>query len=210
VDAWAIAAFVVTTVLFDITPGPAVVKVTGDAVANGWAKAQYSIAGILAANGVYCSLAAFGLSAIFIAAPLLFEFVKWVGVAYLCWLGIGAIRSALTASPLSIETRSAASGLQLFRSSFVLQGANPKTILYFGAVLPAFAATSENVTVTIFVLGAASVLIEYPILSLYSFLGSRVRHMFSTDRARRVFSAVSGVAVIGAAMLVGRTSLQER
>src|SRR5687767_9380997 len=99
-DLAAVLAFAVTTLIMDLTPGPAVLKVVGDSMGNGWRPAQASVIGILAANAIYITAAALGLSGLFLAFPGLFDIVKWAGVSYLAWIGlremIGAWRAANT------------------------------------------------------------------------------------------------------------------
>lgn len=135
----AFLAFVLTSVLMDLTPGPAVLKVVGDGMRHGFKPAQASIAGILAANAMYCALSALGLSALLTAFPVLFEFIKWAGVAYLVWIGLQSLRHAWTGEAVRATVSPRGTPRALFRSSFVLQGANPKSYLYFAAILPAFA-----------------------------------------------------------------------
>lgn len=202
-------AFVVTSTLMDLTPGPAVLKVVGDGIRYGLKPAQFSIAGILSANAMYCAFSAFGLSALLLAFPMLFEFIKWVGVAYLVWIGLQSLRDAWSGEAAQAQVSPHGTPRALFRSSFVLQGANPKSYLYFAAILPAFA-PADAAPQWILILGAISILLEYPSLLLYSLLGGKAAQYVTGPFARRAFSGLSGTAVIGAAAMVARTSLPAR
>lgn len=202
-------AFVVTSTLMDLTPGPAVLKVVSDGMRHGLKPAQYSIAGILSANAMYCAFSALGLSALLLAFPMLFEFIKWAGVAYLVWIGLQALRDAWSGEAGQAQISPHGTPRALFRSSFVLQGANPKSYLYFAAILPAFA-PADAAPQWILILGAISILLEYPSLLLYSLLGGKAAQYATGPVARRAFSGLSGMAVIGAAAMVARTSLPPR
>lgn len=202
-------AFVVTSTLMDLTPGPAVLKVVGDGMRHGLRPAQFSIAGILAANAMYCGISALGLSALLLAFPVLFEFIKWAGVAYLIWIGLQSLRDARSGEAGQGQVSPHGAPRALFRSSFVLQGANPKSYLYFAAILPAFA-PADAAPQWILILGAISILLEYPSLLLYSLLGGKAAQYATGPFARRTFSGLSGTAVIGAAAMVARTSLPAR
>lgn len=203
-------AFIVTSLAMDFTPGPAVLKVIGDSMTHGWRRTQPSIAGILSANAMYCMLSALGLSALVLAFPMLFDAIKWIGVAYLGWIGLRAIHAALFSEEGRVAPSPRTSATRLFSTSFVLQGANPKSFLYFAAILPAFAGNADNVPLWIILLGIISVCLEYPVLLFYSLLGGTIANFASRGFGRRILDAVAGVAVIGAAMMVARTSLQNR
>ena len=157
-------AFATTTFLLNITPGPAVMQVIGHSVSNGWKRAQASILGICAGNAVYCLLAVFGLGALILAVPRAFEIVKWCGVLYLCWLGGKSILSAFKGSRAQEAPTLQASSSVLFRQSLLVQAANPKSYLYFCALLPTFAGEAEGAPLRMAILGIVSMIMEYPVL----------------------------------------------
>ncbi len=205
-----LAAFMTTHILLCLTPGPAVMQVVAHSMVNGWRPAQASILGVLGANGMYCMLAALGMGALILALPELFELVKWVGMTYLVWLGLRSLMSAFRPSRLDASAAPPATPLQLFRQSFLLQGANPKSVLTFCALLPAFVGEAEGASIRIILLGFLAIVLEYPILLVYSLLAARARRLIATGRGRRVLSAFSGLALIGAAGSVAATTLQRR
>jgi homoserine/homoserine lactone efflux protein len=203
-------AFATTTFLMNITPGPAVMQVVGHSISNGWRAAQASILGIFAANALYCALAVLGLGAVILAAPGLFEGIKWCGVSYLAWLGVKALRAA--ARPAVPQQRPVlrARPLTLGRQSFVLQGANPKAVLYFCTLLPVFAGDAEGAPLRIAVLGLIATAMEYPVLLAYSLLASRASQWFSGTARPRILDAASGTALLGAAGWVATATLRNR
>ncbi|MBI3827700.1 MAG: LysE family translocator [Candidatus Rokubacteria bacterium] len=205
-----LVAFAATTFVMNITPGPAVMQVVGHAMSNGWRPSQASIAGILAANAMYCAFSVLGLGALILAAPSVFAVVKWCGVSYLVWLGLKSLRAAVAhkdalAAP-ALEARPHA----LFRQSFVLQGANPRSVLYFCALLPVFAGEAAGAPSRIAVLGLIASLMEYPVLLGYSLLASRISTWLTGTGGRRLLDALSGSAVILAAATVARSTLRAR
>jgi homoserine/homoserine lactone efflux protein len=84
-----IAFFVIETALC-LTPGPAVLFVLSQALTRGTLKTLWAIAGIIAANSFYFIVSASGVSAILMASYDLFFAIKWLGAAYLVWLGVSA------------------------------------------------------------------------------------------------------------------------
>lgn len=209
-SATTLAAFATTTFLMDITPGPAVMQVIGHSISNGWRRSQASILGILAGNAMYCAFSVFGLGALILAAPSLFELIKWCGVLYLAWLGLKAARVALRPSETVAPVRLKAKPSVLFRQSFILQGANPKSVLYFCALLPAFAGEAEGAPGRIALLGVISFVMEYPVLFAYSIFASSASDWFRGTRGRQALDAISGTALLAAAGTVARSTLRAR
>jgi homoserine/homoserine lactone efflux protein len=205
-----LVAFATTTFLMNITPGPAVMQVIGHSMSNGWKASQASILGIFAANAMYCALSVLGLGAIILAAPSLFEVIKWCGVSYLGWLGLKALGSALRAGGPPPAPTLRARPLALFRQSFVLQGANPKSVLYFCTLLPVFAGDAEGGPLRIAVLGLVATSMEYPVLLGYSLLASQASRWFRGTVGARVLDGASGTALLAAAGSVATATLRHR
>jgi threonine/homoserine/homoserine lactone efflux protein len=206
----ALVAFATTTTLMNLTPGPAVMQVVGHSLSNGWRAAQASILGICAANALYCALAVLGLGAVVLAAPALFEIVKWCGMLYLGWLGVQALRAALRPGAPPAAPALRARPRALFRQGLVLQGANPNAVLYFCALLPVFAGGTEGAPLRIAVLGLFATLMEYPVLLGYSLLAARASAWLSGALGRRLLDALSGGALVAAAGSVAGATLRER
>ena len=209
-SAASLLAFATTTTLMNVTPGPAVMQVVGHSMSNGWRPAQASILGIFAANALYCALSVLGLGALILAAPSLFEVLKWCGVSYLAWLGVKAVRAALRpGAPLPAPALHA-HPRALFRQSFILQGANPKSVLYFCTLLPVFAGDAEGAPLRIAVLGLVATVMEYPVLLGYSLLAASASRWFRGSAGRRVLDGLSGSALLAAAGTVAGNTLRHR
>ncbi|HLN13973.1 MAG TPA: LysE family translocator [bacterium] len=200
-----LVTFLAVNFLLNVTPGPAVLQVVGHSMANGWRPAQVSILGILSANAVYCGCSALGVGAVILAAPQLFEAVKYAGTAYLAWLGISALRGVGTLGAAAVSVGPPARPSALFRQSFVLQSANPKSVLFYCAMLPVFAGAAEGAAGRIVLLGIFSFVLEYPVLLAYSLLASRVRVWLSRGRGRILLQAGRSLALLAAAGLVTAT-----
>ena len=103
--------FLVTTAVVCLTPGPAALLVVAQGISNGFRRSWWAIAGIALANAVYFALSATGVAALIVASGTLFSIIKWVGVAYLFYLGISAIRSKASALTVTSDPGEAVSGL---------------------------------------------------------------------------------------------------
>lgn len=127
--------FMAAALLLNLTPGADMLFVAGTGAAQG------RRAGILAALGVgvgcllHMALATIGLSALLVTSAWAFELVKWVGAAYLVWLGIGLLRRA---GPASAPAAASVAPRRVFWQGVLTNALNPKVALFFLAFLPQF------------------------------------------------------------------------
>ena len=191
------AFFVVETALC-LTPGPAVLLVLSQALRRGTARTIWSIAGIIAANSVYFILSATGVGAILMASYDLFFAIKWIGAAYLVWLGISAFLGR--SKSLSVRAADAAprAGSRLFLNGFILQMSNPKALAFFAALLPQFINPHAAIAPQVAILAVTSMAIEFLVQLGYALLAGRVAHLAAQPRFARITDRVSGSLLIGA------------
>src|SRR5207247_734502 len=119
--------FTITETVLSLTPGPAVLLVVSTGVRHGRARAALASAGILAANALYFALSATSLGAALVASASLFTAIRWIGGAYLVYLGLSALanRGSVLVQPIP-EARNGTSAA--FLNAVVVQGANPKAL----------------------------------------------------------------------------------
>ena len=149
------------------------------ALRSGARKSVASTLGILAANTAYFLLSATSVGALLMASYNLFFAVKWIGAAYLIFLGLRALAgsSALAADAMTDERPAR----RLFADGFLLQAANPKAIVFFTALLPQFIQPSAGVPMQVLILGVSSIVLEFVVLGLYV-----AQRTFATDQGARV------------------------
>ena len=121
-----IGAFATASLLLAVTPGPGVLFIVARTLADGRRAGMEAVAGVAAGNLANAVAASLGLAALFALWPPAFDLVRTAGGAYLVWLGIAAWRRDAAAAP--------AGGRQAFWVALL----NPKTALFFAALLPAF------------------------------------------------------------------------
>ena len=151
-----------------------------------------SVLGIELAGLCHAAAAAFGLSAILLASALAFNLVKYVGAAYLVYLGIRSMLSRSGALPA--DAAAPQSLPRLFRRGFVVNILNPKTALFFYAFLPQFVDPGRGSTVLqILFLGVLFVALATVTDSTYALLSSGVgRVLARSERFRRAQKYVTG------------------
>ncbi len=119
----------------NLAPGPDVAFILGQTVAKGRKVGFQAMFGIWAGASMHVVLAAVGLSAVLAASAVAFSVVKWVGAAYLIYLGVMAIRGAGAAfQPGAV----APSPRGVFRQGMLVAALNPKVAIFFLAFLPQF------------------------------------------------------------------------
>jgi threonine/homoserine/homoserine lactone efflux protein len=175
-----------------LTPGPAVLFVLSSALKAGARKSIASNLGILAANIVYFALSATGIGALLLSSRL-FLAVKWIGAAYLIFLGLRLVIGHKEVVKASEETLIDHKSHHLFFDGFMVQISNPKAILFFSALLPQFINPHAAVVPQIVILGATSATIEFSILLGYGIAGSSLSPRYASWTNR-----VAGGLLIGA------------
>jgi homoserine/homoserine lactone efflux protein len=190
--------FAVTETVLSLTPGPAVLFVLSSALRTGARKSVGSILGLLAANTVYFALSASGLGALLISSYRVFFLVKWIGAAYLVYLGAGTILGRSDVLPAGEPVGAGASAIRLFRDGFVLQMSNPKAIVFFSAILPQFIDPRRAVLPQIVILGLTSVICEFAVLSSYGLAAARASMLARQPRYAKWTNRIAGSLLIGA------------
>lgn len=165
-------AFLAVHIAASLTPGPAVLLVSSQAIARGFGAGLAATCGILAGNTIYFTISVAGVGAVLATSALLFTLVKWTGAAYLVWMGIQSWRNAKTVAnsgpPPSMDV-----ARESFAQGLVKQLANPKSVLFFGALVPQFITPGETKFHHYLAMLIGMHVTEFPILAVYAWLGAR-------------------------------------
>jgi threonine/homoserine/homoserine lactone efflux protein len=190
--------FLVFATVLVLVPGPDVAVVTRNTLAAGRRRGSWSAVGVTVSNAVQGIAAAAGLGVLVVRSQPLFEAVRWVGICYLAYLGVQAIRSALRGDYPSLDEGGNATGRALvgFRQGFLSNITNPKVLVFYLAVLPQFLGAEASVPVlALFALSHAVLSLAY-LLALVAML-HRARVVLARRRVRRSLDAATGVALLG-------------
>ena len=170
-DASTFALFVAAALVLLLVPGPAVIYVVARSVEGGRLTGLVSVLGVELGTLLHVVFAAAGLSAIVVSSAAAFSVVKWLGAAYLIWLGL---KSILGRDGGDEETPSGGGGnrFRVFSQSVLVQVLNPKVALFFLAFLPQFVDPSRGAAwIQIVVLGATLAILGLFTDGLYALLG---------------------------------------
>lgn len=152
--------FIISGLLLNIMPGPDSLLIMARSATQGWRAGSAAALGIGAGTMVHVLAAALGLSALLSTSAAAFTVVKWIGAAYIVYMGIGMLRARLrdgdvadAAQPDDV-TRPLA-WRKIFLQGFLTNVLNPKVALFFLAFVPQFiAADSSNKPLAFIILGA--------------------------------------------------------
>jgi homoserine/homoserine lactone efflux protein len=186
------AAFLLITFVLVITPGPIVTLVIATGASQGTRAALTTVAGTTLGNAMLLAAIACGLSWVLNNAAALFEVLRWIGAAYLIWLGIQAWRSAGRNGGVPPPR----GRVHVWRG-FVVALLNPKTIAFFTAFLPQFVDPSLPAGRQLAVMCVVSV-----VLAVFTDCGWAVaagmgRAWFMTAWRAKLLNRLSGAALIG-------------
>ncbi len=191
--------FLATTFVVVLSPGPAAIAVTAEAASNGFKRSTWVILGIATANIVFFVLSATGIAALIIASHTIFTAIKWVGVLYLLYLGLGAIFSE--SGPIKIKPSNIEKGKphKVFLRGFILEISNPKALIYFSALLPQFINISNPLVPQLVILCAITIFIDFFCYSLYGYLGFKSVNVGIKPMVIKIINRTAGSMLIFAA-----------
>jgi threonine/homoserine/homoserine lactone efflux protein len=143
--------FIVSGLLLNITPGQDTLYIVGRSVSQGRRAGVLSVLGISTGCLGHTLAAAFGLSAMLAASSQAFMVVKFIGAAYLVYLGFQMVLSRASA-PRQLTTGQPARGWMIYRQGILTNVFNPKVVLFFLAFLPQFIESGSSTKVVAFLI----------------------------------------------------------
>ena len=177
-------------IFFAHPPGPSQLLYIAGSLRHGPKQAMPIIAGDLSANSLQILAAGFGLAGLIATSATAFSIVKWLGVAYLIYVGIRIFRDAGRAR----EARPPAPG-RLFRQGFMTSAANPYAVIFFAALFPQFLDPSQALLPQIAILGITYIVIDGTILLLMGGAAAKLSSLLG-GTFERWLGRMSGIALI--------------
>ena len=172
--------FIGAELMFSLTPGPAVMMISAYGIKGGFRDALAAIAGTQTGNTLWYVICVTGLGALVTASPALFHAIRFVGAAYLVFLGASAIWKSFHAAPDRHGPR--LMGRPYVQATLTQMG-NPKAILFFGAIVPQFLDTSEPLISQYLIMFVVTFIGESIILTAYGWLASHGAHLSGQGHA---------------------------
>ncbi|WP_370944192.1 LysE family translocator [Amycolatopsis sp. cg5] len=198
--AWSVyGSYLLIVVLIVLAPGPDTMVVLKNSLAGGWRGGLLASSGIFVGNAVQGSAAALGLGVVIARSQPVFLTLKWVGAAYLAFLGFQALRGAWRGDYTGLDDagRSRAKGFRRFREGFLSNITNPKVLVLYLSVLPQFLDPATTSTWDALLLAYTVAVLGMAWLLVLMFFIHRVRAWLGKRKVRRTLDGVTGTALVG-------------
>jgi threonine/homoserine/homoserine lactone efflux protein len=198
------AAFIVLTTLVSLAPGPNTMFVMSQAALRGHAAGIAAGFGIETANVGYFALTALGLATVLATSAMAFNLLKWVGAGYLVIIGLVTFIRSFRAELHQeyIEAPAIPSSHGAYLDGLMIGLGNPKTIIYFVALLPQFINPARDVLAQTAVVCVVGTSIDLGIQWLYAHAGGALSRLLNRPRVRRWFERGLGSVFMGLALIV--------
>lgn len=199
-----LAEFVLAVLLMELTPGPNMAYLAALSLARGRVAAGFGVLGVALGLTVHAALAALGMGALVATSPLLYQALRWAGVAFMLflawegWRGTGATEAApgTGLNPAALLLR-----------GFVTNVLNPKSILFFVAVVPGFISLGAPATRQLALLGGLYVGIATAVHLCIILAAAALRPwLMEARRAAMIRRALSLLLVLAALWLAWSTN----
>jgi len=195
--------YFIATIILSVTPGPGVFSSISSGLHHGFRLGMWNGIGMQLSSLIWVAIVALGLGAILIASETMFNVVKWIGVAYLIYLGIVTWRSR----PRTFVEESddnAHTAREVFMRGFLVNMTNPKGIIFFAAILPQFIDTARPQLAQYVILAATTFVVDVVIMMAYTALAAKVLGVMRNEQHLRwVNRTLGGTFVAAGVALAG-------
>jgi homoserine/homoserine lactone efflux protein len=187
-------AFVLAVTILMLIPGPNVALIVANSVTYGFRYGLLTVAGTSAAMVVQLGLTVLGMTELLGTLGAWFEWIRWIGVAYLIYLGVTQWRApAVNLAEVAPEPKSARA---MFMRALLVSLTNPKTLFFYGAFFPQFVVTSRDVGAQVAILSATFLLLAVLLDGCWALAAGRARGLLGMHG--RLRNRISGSLLVGA------------
>ncbi|WP_425045949.1 LysE family translocator [Primorskyibacter sp. S87] len=190
-------AFVAASTALLLIPGPTVLLVLSYALSKGRSVAVASAAGVALGDLIAMTASLAGLGALVMASATLFSVLKWVGAAYLVWLGIKLLRSAPSEGLHATTSQRDVNPRSVFGHAAAVTALNPKSIAFFIAFVPQFLRPGADLLPQFGILIATFVVLAALNALAYALLADRLRRVVGRPRVVTGMTRAGGLTLVG-------------
>ncbi len=197
--------FVAAVFVLTVTPGPSVLMCVSTSVQHGPRRALIAMLGSTSAIAGIMLLSMLGLGTVLAASEGLFNALKWLGAAYLAYLGITSLLSKASRIAVPDAASSTSNARSFFARGMLVGASNPKALLFFGALFPQFIDPAAPQTPQFVILGVTFIFFELFWLSVYAITAAKARAWLQQPRRATLFNRITGMVFLLAAGLLATT-----
>ncbi|AZD37831.1 Putative threonine efflux protein [Pseudomonas chlororaphis subsp. aurantiaca] len=170
--------FIAAALLMVLTPGPNMIYLISRSICQGRRAGVTSLVGVVAGFFVHLFAAAIGLTAVFMAVPVAYEVLKWVGALYLMWLAWQALKPGAR-SPFEAQQLPPDSSRKLILMGFLTSALNPKIAVFYLSVFPQFISPEHGSVFTqSIILGLTQISVSFSVNLLIALFASGIAAWF--------------------------------
>ena len=199
-----LVAFILISIGIIAIPGPNVLVIVSTSISHGKMRGLQTVAGTSTAMILQLCIAAYGTAWLVASLAEGFFWLKWLGVAYLAYLGINHLVHA-TRNRESMEITASGS----FHRGFWVSLTNPKTILFFSAFLPQFTGATEPYLEQIALLSFIFLVLATILDSAYALLSGHVASLLKNKMLSKYRHGASGLLFLGASAALAATKVRQ-
>ncbi|NIJ10890.1 threonine/homoserine/homoserine lactone efflux protein [Saccharomonospora amisosensis] len=194
----AYSSYLVLVVLLVLAPGPDTIVTLKNSFAGGFRGGLLAASGIAAGNVAQGTAVAFGLGTLIVGSQPVFHALRWLGAAYLCYLGVQALRTAWRGDYAATDQLGAhSSGFRRWREGFLSNVTNPKVLAMYLSVLPQFLDPATAGVLDGLLLAYTVAVLGMLWLLLLVLFVNRTRNWLASRRVRRSLDVATGSTLIG-------------
>jgi len=193
-------AYVVTAIVFSLAPGSGTVNSISNGLSYGTKRSLSAIAGLQIGLAIHIMLVGAGIGALVAQSAFAFSVIKWVGAAYLIWLGIQKWRDR--SSLATADTGTHLSSMNLMRNAILINLTNPKSIVFLVALFPQFIDPMKDQMTQLLVLGVTTVFIDSVVMLGYTSLASQMGRFIRSDKIMSKINKIFGSMFMGCGALL--------
>jgi len=189
--------FLTTLFIATITPGPSMLLALNHGIRFGWRRSLATAWGNVVATALQCLVSFVGLGFVLARAAWLLSTIRWVGAAYLVYLGL-----RLMLGPVDLLARGEPDSLgkpkrSLFVEAFMVTASNPKAIFFFSSLFPQFFADGQLSFGKAAAMLGSTLAMTFACMLGYATLGARIQGLFRRPRFRKGLQRGLGAALVG-------------
>ncbi len=189
--------------MISLTPGAGAINTMSNALTSGFRRSFWGILGQQLALVIHVVIVAAGVGIIVSNSPFLFMMIRYVGAAYLVYLGIRKLLAKAETSDASDSPAAAESGISMFRRGLWVNLLNPKAIVFFLAFMPQFIRPNDPLLPQYAILTATVVVIDIIVMWFIFAAGAKqLKHLTASERGQLILNRIFGILFIAVGILL--------
>lgn len=191
-------------IMISLSPGAGFATAVSFGLSNGVRGAAPAVFGLICGYGTQMLIVSLGLGALIATSPIVFNVIKYLGAAYLIWLGVQVIRSH---AELELHNVEPLRRRERFIRAFLVNISNPKGMVFLLALVPQFLNPTEPQAPQLWMIGLTLVLVDWIVMTGYSGIAARLRTFVQNPKGRAWLNRASGSALIMAGLVLSTATL---